>query len=90
MGGVFSIPIAFANSEEVILFLEANAFNISAAALDHKAKHFKKSKIPKVVGAGFGTEDKALIKMVKKAHQIVQIPVSFPLIHSICLFRQGF
>ena len=80
MGGVFSIPIAFANSEEVILFLEANAFNISAAALDHKAKHFKRVKYQRPLALVFGTEDKGLDqKWLKKAHQIVQIPVKFPI-----------
>ena len=80
MGGVFSIPIASANSEEVISFLEANAFNISAAALDHKAKHFKRVKYQRPLALVFGTEDKGLDqKWLKKAQQIVQIPVKFPI-----------
>ena len=44
MGGVFCLPIASASSDEVISFLEANAFNISAAALNNEAKHFKRVK----------------------------------------------
>ncbi len=80
MGGVFSIPIASANSEEVISFLEANAFNIYAAALDHKAKHFKRVKYQRPLALVFGTEDKGLDqKWLKKAQQIVQIPVKFPI-----------
>ena len=80
MGGVFSIAIASANSEEVISFLEANAFNISAAALDHNAKHFKRVKYQRPLALVFGTEDKGLDqKWLKKAQQIVQIPVKFPI-----------
>ena len=53
MGGVFSIPIATDNTEDVISFLEKNAFNISAAALDRKSKTFQKSQIQKTIGIGF-------------------------------------
>ena len=80
MGGVFSIPIAMDNTEDVISFLEKNAFNISAAALDHKAKHFKRVKYQRPLALVFGTEDKGLDqKWFKKAHQIVKIPVKFPI-----------
>ena len=80
MGGVFSIPIATDNTEDVISFLEKNGFNISAAALDHKAKHFKRVKYKKPLALVFGTEDKGLDqKWLKKAQQIVKIPVKFPI-----------
>ena len=80
MGGVFCIPIASASSEEVISFLEANAFNISAAALDNEAKHFKRVKYQRPLALVFGTEDKGLSqKWLKKAKQIVKIPVKFPI-----------
>tara|TARA_B100000963_G_scaffold181299_1_gene157626 strand:- start:757 stop:1497 length:741 start_codon:yes stop_codon:yes gene_type:complete len=80
MGGVFCIPIASASSEEVISFLEANAFNISAAALDNEAKHFKRVKYQRPLALVFGTEDKGLSqKWLKKAKHIVQIPVKFPI-----------
>jgi RNA methyltransferase, TrmH family len=80
MGGVFSIPVATDNTEEVISFLEKNAFNISAAALDHKAKHFKRVSYPRPLALIFGTEDKGLDqKWLKKAQQIVKIPVKFPI-----------
>ena len=80
MGGVFSIPIATDNTEDVISFLEKNAFNISAAGLDHKAKHFKRVKYKKPLALVFGTEDKGLDKKwLKKVQQIVKIPVKFPI-----------
>ena len=80
MGGVFCLPIASASSDEVISFLEANAFNISAAALNNEAKHFKRVKYQRPLALVFGTEDKGLDqKWLKKAHQIVQIPVKFPI-----------
>jgi TrmH family RNA methyltransferase len=80
MGGVFSIPIATDSSEAVISFLEENAFNISAAALDQKAKHFKRVKYQRPLALVFGTEDKGLDqKWSKKAQQIVKIPVKFPI-----------
>ena len=80
MGGVFSIPIASASSEEVISFLEANAFNISAAALDDEAKHFKRVKYQRPLALVFGTEDKGLDqKWLKKAQHIIKIPVQFPI-----------
>ena len=80
MGGVFSIPIASASSEEVISFLEANAFNISVAALDNEAKHFKRVKYQRPLALVFGAEDKGLDqKWLKKAHHIIQIPVQFPI-----------
>ena len=80
MGGVFCLPIASASSDEVISFLEANAFNISAAALNNEAKHFKRVKYQRPLALVFGTEDKGLNqKWLKKAKQIVQIPVKFPI-----------
>ena len=80
MGGVFCIPIASASSEEVVSFLEANAFNISAAALDNEAKHFKRVKYQRPLALVFGTEDKGLSqKWLKKAKHILQIPVKFPI-----------
>ena len=80
MGGVFSIPIATDSSEAVISFLEENAFNISAAALDQKAKHFKRVKYQRPLALVFGTEDKGLDqKWLKKAQQLVKIPVKFPI-----------
>ena len=80
MGGVFCIPIASASSEEVISFLEANAFNISAAALDSEAKHFKRVKYQRPLALVFGTEDKGLDqKWLKKAQHIIKIPVQFPI-----------
>ena len=80
MGGVFSIPIASASSEEAISFLEANAFNISAAALDDEAKHFKRVKYQRPLALVFGTEDKGLDqKWLKKAQHIIKIPVQFPI-----------
>ena len=80
MGGVFCLPIASASSDEVVSFLEANAFNISAAALNNEAKHFKRVKYQRPLALVFGTEDKGLNqKWLKKAKQIVQIPVKFPI-----------
>ena len=80
MGGVFCLPIAFASSDEVVSFLEANAFNISAAALNNDAKHFKRVKYQRPLALVFGTEDRGLNqKWLKKAKQIVQIPVKFPI-----------
>ena len=80
MGGVFSIPIATDSSEAVISFLEANAFNISAAALDSKAKHFKRVKYQRPLALVFGAEDTGLDQeWLKKAQQIVKIPVKFPI-----------
>ena len=80
MGGLFSIPIATDSTEDVFSFLEKNAFNISAAALDHKAKHFKRVKYKRPLALVFGTEDKGLDqKWLKKAKQIVKIPVKFPI-----------
>ena len=80
MGGVFSIPIATDSTEEVLSFLEKNTFHISAAALDHRAKHFQRVKYEKPLALVFGAEDKGLdSKWLKKAHQIVKIPVKFPI-----------
>ena len=80
MGGVFCLPIASASSDEVVSFLEANAFNISAAALNNDAKHFKRVKYQRPLALVFGTEDRGLNqKWLKKAKQIVQIPVKFPI-----------
>lgn len=80
MGGIFSIPIAVDNTEDVISFLEKNAFNISATALDQQAKHYKRVKYQRPLALVFGTEDKGLdSKWLKKAHQIVKIPVKFPI-----------
>ena len=80
MGGVFCLPIASASSDEVVSFLEANAFNISAAALNNEAKHFKRVKYQRPLALVFGTEDKGLNqKWLKKAKHIVQIPVKFPI-----------
>ena len=80
MGGIFSIPIAIGNSKDVISFLEKNAFNISATSLDHKAKHFKRVKYERPLALVFGTEDNGLDqKWLKKAQQIVKIPVKFPI-----------
>ena len=80
MGGVFCLPIASASSDEVISFLEANAFNILAAALNNKAKHFKRVEYQRPLALVFGTEDKGLNqKWLKKAKHIVQIPVKFPI-----------
>ena len=80
MGGIFSIPIAIGNTKDVISFLEKNAFNISATSLDHKAKHFKRVKYDRPLALVFGTEDNGLDqKWLKKAQQIVKIPVKFPI-----------
>jgi len=80
MGGIFSIPIAKGNTKDVISFLEKNAFNISATSLDHKAKHFKRVKYQRPLALVFGTEDNGLDqKWLKKAQQIVKIPVKFPI-----------
>jgi len=80
MGGVFSISVATDSTEEVISFLKKNAFNISAAALDQKAKHFKRVKYQRPLALVFGTEDKGLDqKWLKIAQQIVKIPVKFPI-----------
>lgn len=80
MGGIFSIPIAKGNTKDVISFLEKNAFNISATSLDNKAKHFKRVKYQRPLALVFGTEDKGLDqKWLKKAQQIVKIPVKFPI-----------
>lgn len=80
MGGVFSIPIATDSTEEVLSFLEKNTFHISAAALDHRAKHFQRVKYEKPLALVFGAEDKGLdSKWLKKAHHIVKIPVKFPI-----------
>lgn len=80
MGGVFSIPVATATSEKVISFLEKNAFNISAAALDHDAKHFKRVMYQRPLALVFGAEDKGLDQTwLKKAQHIVKIPVKFPI-----------
>tara|TARA_B100000579_G_C22846972_1_gene864981 strand:+ start:1619 stop:2335 length:717 start_codon:yes stop_codon:yes gene_type:complete len=80
IGGVFSIPVATDNTEEVISFLEKNAFNISAATLDYKAKHFKRVKYQRPLALVFGTEDKGLDqKWLKKAQHLVKIPVKFPI-----------
>ncbi|MEC7173501.1 MAG: TrmH family RNA methyltransferase [Bacteroidota bacterium] len=80
MGGIFSIPIAKGNTKDVISFLEKNAFNISATSLDHKAKHFKRVKYERPLALVFGTEDNGLDqKWLKKAQQIVKIPVKFPI-----------
>ena len=80
MGGIFSIPIAIGNTKDVISFLEKNAFNISATSLDHKAKHFKRVKYERPLALVFGTEDNGLDqKWLKKAQQIVKIPVKFPI-----------
>ena len=67
MGGVFSIPIATDSSEAVISFLEENAFNISAAALDQKSKTLQKGQIPKAIGIGFwNRRQRTRPKMVEK------------------------
>ena len=80
MGGVFSIPVATDNVDKVISFLEKNAFNISAAALDHRAKHFKRVNYKRPLALVFGTEDKGLDqKWLKKVQHIVKIPVKFPI-----------
>tara|TARA_B100001173_G_scaffold307551_1_gene316327 strand:- start:39 stop:755 length:717 start_codon:yes stop_codon:yes gene_type:complete len=80
MGGVFSIPVATDSADKVISFLKKNAFNISAAALDHRAKHFKRVNYQRPLALVFGTEDKGLDqKWLKKAQNIVKIPVKFPI-----------
>ena len=61
-------------------FLEKNEFNIAAAALDQKANHYKRVKYKRPLALVFGTEDKGLDqKWLKKAQQIVKIPVKFPI-----------
>lgn len=80
MGGIFSIPIALDSTENVISFLEKNDFNITAAALHNKAKHYKRVKYERPIALIFGTEDKGLDpKWFNKAQQIVKIPVKFPI-----------
>ena len=80
VGGVFSIPVATDTSYNVISFLEKNAFNIIAAALDPNAKHYKRVKYSRPLALVFGTEDKGLDKKwVKIAHQVVKIPVKYPI-----------
>ena len=80
MGGVFSIPVATDSTEEVISFLEKNAFKISATALNQEAKHFKRVKYQRPLALVFGTEDKGLEQIwLKKAQQIIKIPVKFPI-----------
>lgn len=80
MGGVFSIPIATDSTENVIAFLIQQKFNIIAAALHKKAKHYKRVKYQRPLALVFGTEDKGLNqKWINDAHQIVKIPVKFPI-----------
>ena len=80
MGGVFSIPVATEITEKVMTFLEKNEFNIAAAALDQKANHYKRVKYKRPLALVFGTEDKGLDqKWLKKAQQIVKIPVKLPI-----------
>ena len=55
-------------------------FRVSGLALDQKAKHFKRVKYQRPLELVFGTEDKGLDqKWLKKAQQIVKIPVKFPI-----------
>ena len=80
MGGVFSIPVVTDTSDNVISFLEKNAFNIIAAALDPNAKHYKRVKYSRPLALVFGTEDKGLDKKWSKiAQQVVKIPVKYPI-----------
>ena len=80
LGGVFSIPIAMETSDKVISFLKKNNFNIIVAALVNKAKHYKRVKYEKPFALVFGSEEKGLSNIwMKKANQVVQIPVKFPI-----------
>ena len=80
LGGVFSIPVAMETSCNVISFLKKNKFNIIVAALVNKAKHYKRVKYEKPFALVFGTEEKGLSNIwIKKANQVVQIPVKFPI-----------
>ena len=80
LGGIFSLPIAMDTSENVISFLEKLNFNIVAAALSENARHYKRVQYKKPLALVFGTEDQGLSKLwIKKANQIVQIPVNFPI-----------
>ena len=80
LGGVFSIPVAMETSFNVITFLKKNNFNIIATALINKAKHYKRVKYEKPFALVFGSEEKGLDNIwIKKANQIVKIPVKFPI-----------
>ena len=80
LGGVFSIPVAMETSDKVISFLKKNNFNIIVAALVNKAKHYKRVKYEKPFALVFGSEEKGLSNIwMKKANQVVQIPVKFPI-----------
>ena len=80
MGGVFTIPVFTDSSENVISFLDKNGFNIIAASLHPYSKHYKRVKYKRPLALVFGTEDKGLDKKwIKIAHQIVKIPVKYPI-----------
>ena len=80
LGGVFSIPIAMDTTDNVISFLKKNNFNIIVTALIKKAKHFQRVKYEKPFALVFGSEEKGLDNVwIKKANQVVQIPVKFPI-----------
>ena len=80
MGGVFSIPIACDETVNVISFLKKREFNITAAALHNSAKHYKRIKCSTPLALVMGTEDKGLEPIwMKEAHQVVKIPVKFPI-----------
>ena len=80
MGGVFTIPVFTDSSENVISFLDKNGLNIIAASLDPYSKHYKRVKYTRPLALVFGTEDKGLDKKwIKIAHQIVKIPVKYPI-----------
>ena len=80
LGGLFSIPIAMDSSDKVISFLKKNCFNIIVTALISKAKHYKRIKYEKPFALIFGSEDKGINDFwIKKANEIVQIPVKFPI-----------
>ena len=80
MGGVFTIPVFTDSSENVISFLDKNGLNIIAASLDPYSKHYKRVKYTRPLALVFGAEDKGLDKKwIKIAHQIVKIPVKYPI-----------
>ena len=80
LGGVFSIPVAMETSDNVISFLKKNGFNIIITAILNNAKHYKRIKYEKPFALVFGSEEKGLNHFwIKKANQVVQIPVKFPI-----------
>ena len=80
LGGLFCVPIAMDSSDNVISFLKKNNFNIIVTALISKAKHYKRIKYEKPFALIFWFGEKGINDFwIKKANQIVQIPVKFPI-----------